>query len=80
MITVGPRDHLTCGGIRVCKSMVVEEKKNKGEIRTCVDLRKLNDACMQGPFPSPFIDEVLDNVRGKEDYSFIDGSFVIIRS
>eukprot|EP00253_Pinus_taeda_P032938 PITA_32938 len=27
--------------------MVVQEKKKKGEIRICVDLRKLNDACGQ---------------------------------
>ena len=53
--------------------MVVQEKKTKGEIRICVDLRKLNDACLHDPFPTPFIDEVLDNVRGQEVYSFNDG-------
>ena len=53
--------------------MVVQEKKTKGEIRICVDLRKLNDACLHDPFPTPFIDEVLDNVRGQEVYSFTDG-------
>ena len=37
-----------------------------------MDLRKLNDACVHDPFPIPFIDEVLDNVGGKEAYSFID--------
>ena len=40
--------------------MVVQEKKTKGEIRICVDLRKLNDACLHDPFPTPFTDEVLD--------------------
>jgi len=44
--------------------MVVQEKKQKDEIRICVDLRKLNDACVHGPFPTPFTDEVLDNVGG----------------
>ena len=53
--------------------MVVQEKNTKGEIRICVDLRKLNDACLHDPFPSPFTDEVLDNVRGQEVYSFTDG-------
>ena len=43
--------------------MVVQETKTQGEIRICVDLRKLNDACLHDPFPTPFIDEVLDNVR-----------------
>ena len=44
--------------------MVVQDKKTKGEIRICVDLRKLNDASVHDPFPTPFIDEVLDNVGG----------------
>lgn len=34
--------------------MVVQEKKKKGEIRICIDLRKLNDACVHDPFPTPF--------------------------
>jgi hypothetical protein len=38
-----------------------------------VDLRKLNDAFVHDPFPTPFIDEVLDNVGGQEVYSFTDG-------
>ena len=53
--------------------MVVQDKKEKGEIRICVDLRKLNDASVHDPFPTPFIDEVLDNVGGQEVYSFTDG-------
>jgi hypothetical protein len=52
--------------------MVVQDKKT-GEIRICVDLRKLNDACFHDPFPTPFTDEVLDNVGGQEVYSFTDG-------
>ena len=41
--------------------MVVQDKKT-GEIRICVDLRKLNDAYLHDPFPTPFTDKVLDNV------------------
>jgi hypothetical protein len=52
--------------------MVVEDKKTC-EIRICVDLRKMNDACLHDPFPTPFTDEVLDNVGGQEVYSFTDG-------
>ena len=44
--------------------MVVQDKKTKGEIRICVDLRKLNDPFVHDPFPTLFIDEVLDNVGG----------------
>ena len=52
--------------------MVVQDKKT-GEIRICVDLRKLNDACIHDLFPIPFIDEVLEGVGGQEIYSFMDG-------
>jgi hypothetical protein len=52
--------------------MVVQDKKT-GEIRICVYLRKLNDAFLHDPFPTPFTDEVLDNVGGQEVYSFVDG-------
>jgi hypothetical protein len=52
--------------------MVVQDKKT-GKIRVCVDLRKLNDACLHDPFPTPFIDEVLDNLGGHEVYSFTNG-------
>ena len=44
--------------------MVVQDKKTKGEIRICVDLRKLNDAYVHDRFLTPFTDEVLDNVGG----------------
>ena len=52
--------------------MVVQDKKI-GEVWICVDLRKLNDACMHDPFPTPFTYEVLEGVGSQEMYSFIDG-------
>jgi hypothetical protein len=52
--------------------MVVKDKKI-GEIRICVDLRKLNDAFLHDLFPTPFTDEVLDNVGGQKVYYFTDG-------
>ena len=52
--------------------MVVQEKKT-GEIHICVDLRKLNDACVHDPFSTPFTDEVLEGVDGQEMYYFMDG-------
>jgi hypothetical protein len=51
---------------------VVKEKK-QGGIRIYVDLRKFNDACLHDPFPTPFTDEVLENVGGQEAYSFTNG-------
>jgi hypothetical protein len=52
--------------------MVVHEKK-KGGIQICVDMRKLNDSFLHDPFPTPFTNEVLENVGGQEAYSFTDG-------
>jgi hypothetical protein len=52
--------------------MVVQEK-NQGGFRVCVDLRKLNCACLHDPFPTPFTYELLKNVGGQEAYSFTDG-------
>jgi len=52
---------------------VVHEKKQKDEIRICMDLKKLNDACVYDPFLTLFTDEVLDNVGRHEAYSFNDG-------
>ena len=43
--------------------MVVQDKKTS-EIHICVDLRKLNDACVHDPFLIPFIDQVLEGVGG----------------
>jgi hypothetical protein len=52
--------------------MVFQEMKQRG-ISICVDLRKLNDAFLHDPFPTPFTDEVLENVGDQEAYSFTDG-------
>jgi hypothetical protein len=43
--------------------MVVQENK-QGGILICVDLMKLNDVCLHDSFPTPFTDEVLENVGG----------------
>ena len=32
--------------------IVVQDKKTSGEVRICVDLRKLNDACLDDSFPT----------------------------
>ena len=45
--------------------MVVQDEKTKGEIKVCLDLRKLNDASIHDPFPTPFTYKVLDNVGGQ---------------
>ena len=45
--------------------MVVHGKKTNG-IRIHVDLRYLNATCIHNPFPTPFIDEVLENMGARE--------------
>ena len=52
--------------------MVVQENKTS-EVWICVDLKKLNDAYMHDPFPTLFIDEVLEGVGSQEMHSFTDG-------
>jgi hypothetical protein len=42
-------------------SPIMVQDKNIGEIKISVGLRKLNDAFLHDPFPTPFTDEVLDN-------------------
>ena len=52
---------------------MIQDKTIIGEVRICVDLRNLNDAYLHDPFPTSFIDEVLERIGGKEMYSFTDG-------
>jgi hypothetical protein len=44
--------------------IVIQNKKGTEDIRVCVDYRSLNSACVHNPFPTPFSDEVLDQVVG----------------
>ena len=52
--------------------IVIQDKKTIGKVRIYVYLRKLNDACLHDPFPTPFTYEVLESIRGPEMYLFID--------
>ena len=54
-------------------SPIVVQDKKTGEVHICVNLRKLNDACVHDPFPTLFPDEVIEGVGGQEMYSFTDG-------
>ena len=49
------------------------QDKNMSKVWICVDLIKLNDACMHDAFPTPFTNEVLEGVGGQEMYSFTYG-------
>jgi hypothetical protein len=47
--------------------------QKNGELKICIDFRKLNATTKKGPYPLPFIDEMLNIVVGYETYSFLDG-------
>jgi hypothetical protein len=44
--------------------MIVVQENNIGGIKICIDLIKLSDDYLHDLFPTPFTDEVLDNVGG----------------
>jgi hypothetical protein len=52
--------------------IVIVPKKN-GNLKICIDFKKLNVATKKDPFPLPFIDEVMNTIMGYESYSFLDG-------
>ena len=57
----------------VSNTILVDKKK--GEIRICTYFRDLNHACPKDNFPTPFIDQILDECAGSEIFSFMDGFF-----
>ena len=38
----------------------IMDNKKKGMIRVCMDFRDLNKACPKDNFPTPFIDQIVD--------------------
>eukprot|EP00253_Pinus_taeda_P016803 PITA_16803 len=56
-------------------SNIVPVDKKQGTIRVCVDYRDINRACPKGNYPTPFIDQLIDERAGSEIYSFMDGFF-----
>jgi hypothetical protein len=53
--------------------MVIQSKNNSEDIRVYVYLWGMSVACVHEPFPTLSSDAVLDQVVGKEAYSFTDG-------
>jgi hypothetical protein len=47
--------------------------KKQETIRVCMDFCDLNKACLKDKFPTPFIDQILDECVGSEAFSFMDG-------
>jgi hypothetical protein len=53
--------------------IVILRNKGTKDIRVCVDYKIHNSSCVHDPFPTPFTNEVLEQVAGKESYSFTNG-------
>ena len=54
--------------------MVVQPKKHDPKkVRVCVDFRWLNKVTLIDPFPTPFVDDIINKVVFHECYSFTDG-------
>jgi hypothetical protein len=51
----------------------VPVNKKQGMIRVCTNFYDLNKACPKDNFPTPFIDQIIDECAGCEAFSFMDG-------
>ena len=51
----------------------VSINKKQGTIRVCTDFRDLNKACPKHNFPTPFINQIVDECASCEAFSFMDG-------
>jgi hypothetical protein len=47
--------------------------KKQGTICVCMEFRDRNKACHKDNFPTPFIDQILDECVGSEIFYFMDG-------
>jgi hypothetical protein len=45
--------------------------KKQGTIRVCIDFCDLNKACPKDNFPTPFIDQIINECVGCESFSFM---------
>ena len=54
-------------------SNLVSVAKKQGTICVCVDYRDLNKACPKDNYPTPFIDQIIDNCARSVIFSFMDG-------
>ena len=54
-------------------SNLVVVNKKEGKIQICIDFQDLNKACPKDNYPTPFIDQILDNCARDEIFSFMDG-------
>ena len=70
------QDMLDVGAIRKSNSpwssAVVLVRKKDGQLRFCIDLRKLNNITEKDAYPIPRIDDALDSLSGAKHFSSLD--------
>ena len=54
-------------------SNIVLVNKKQGTIHVCVDYRDINKACPKENYPTPFVDQIIDDCAGSEIFSLMDG-------
>ncbi len=54
-------------------SNIVPVNKKQGTIRICIDYRDINRACPKDIYPTPYIDQIIDDCADSEIFSFMDG-------
>jgi hypothetical protein len=54
-------------------SNLVPIDKKQGTIHVCVDYRDINKACPKDNFPTPFVDQIVDDYTRSEIFSLMDG-------
>jgi hypothetical protein len=53
-------------------SNLISVNKKQGTIYVCIDYRDINKACPKDNFPTPFIDQIVDDCTGSEIFSLMD--------
>ena len=54
-----------------CNAVVLARKKN-GDLRLCIDFRRLNQRTVKDSYPLPRIKEALDNIKGANIFTSLD--------
>jgi hypothetical protein len=54
-------------------SNIILVAKKQGTIHVCIDYRDLNKDCPKANYPTPFIDQIIDNCTCNIIFSFMDG-------
>jgi hypothetical protein len=56
-------------------SSLVLVNKKQGTICVCVDYRDINKYCPKDNYPTPFVDQIIDDCARSEIFSLMDGFF-----